>query len=768
MVSDQFDQEEDGIIEGIFPGNLDLSLISRFVAHHFAGVWDEYVPFNQWADDKALQDPDTPILIAEWKALKTEEREGQESGDCRTEEDHQHGRGDGDDHYGGNSNKTRGNYNKNRQTLGKDSLLQAPKCLFVSEHREELGGTPVLSRQRDICKMFPAPNSPSKGAAAGQAKRVETAKEKEITWLGSPNAQMTDVFDPDVFHGPPSVNRGSRHRRLMKVSQLTTQLDNQERIAADAIAAAVSLCTRQEEGLSGDTQPPELVLETTGNVTAPIPSPQSQSLSTINHLLSEMATLWQEAHERGNAVPLLEVTPSSSTVDSLLALSSVSTPAIRSAGRSALNTPKYLSILHRYLPGNDIVADNEGDMFSLLYRVTRGRANKFWFLQVSFELLPDQDSRTTLLLSLLSLLNILGSVIDGFKLHLLGPESTLPPLTLGAEVPKTAVLAFKYCNVKNRRMVRNSGQAPTKPQVEFQRHNDDEDFTPPTPVQGVIWVRGKENVKTVCNSIAWDMSFSGFSIWWKEHQSADSNAQVLLMCCPAVFDKQGIEEEIFFHLKAMEKDLIRKGSLPSALSTEPLPQIAVLWHQNKQGRGRNQAKQRLCLNNLEAFQWNGCLVCTVEAEEGSWKRLGPLWQRSHKTGICRQALGRKVLMVVMYNGRVTDGDRVMLQRLWQCNVVYSNKLDSIVVPNIITVHKCVEVRMEDTNRKPPHKFTDLGREFMMLADPTPSDSVAVVYAFDAIIPILTGPNSGGATLTYRRDNAYANVLVKKIKTSVAA
>ncbi len=78
-VSDQFDQEEDGIIEGIFPGNLDLSLISQFVAHHFARVWDDYVPFNQWADDKALQDPDTPILIAEWKALKTEESKSSRS-----------------------------------------------------------------------------------------------------------------------------------------------------------------------------------------------------------------------------------------------------------------------------------------------------------------------------------------------------------------------------------------------------------------------------------------------------------------------------------------------------------------------------------------------------------------------------------------------------------------------------------------------------------------------------------------------------------------
>jgi hypothetical protein len=45
--------------------------------------------------------------------------------------------------------------------------------------------------------------------------------------------------------------------------------------------------------------------------------------------------------------------------------------------------------------------------------------------------------------------------------------------------------------------------------------------------------------------------------------------------CPAIFDKPGIEEEIVYHLKTMEKDLIRKGALPSTLSMEPLPQIAV-------------------------------------------------------------------------------------------------------------------------------------------------------------------------------------------------
>ncbi len=105
---------------------------------------------------------------------------------------------------------------------------------------------------------------------------------------------------------------------------------------------------------------------------------------------------------------------------------------------------------------------------------------------------------------------------------------------------------------------------------------------------------------------------------------ADLSAQILLMCCPAVFDKQGIEEEIVFHLKtSMEEDLIRKGLLLSTLSAELLAQIAVSWHQNKQGRGRSQAKVALCLNNLKAFQKNGCMVCTVEAEDGSWGRLGP-------------------------------------------------------------------------------------------------------------------------------------------------
>jgi hypothetical protein len=218
----------------------------------------------------------------------------------------------------------------------------------------------------------------------------------------------------------------------------------------------------------------------------------------------------------------------------------------------------------------------------------------------------------------------------------------------------------------------------------------------------------------------------------------------------------------------MEKGLIGKGLLLSTLSTEPLPQIAVSWCQNKQGRGRSQAEVALCLNNLEEFQKNGCMGCTVEAEEGSWGRLGPLWQQLYKTGLVRRVLGWKVLMVVMFEGKTTDGDRVTLQWLRQCNVVYDDKLNSVIIPNIVTVHKRVEVRMEDKETRAPIKFTSLNREFMMLADPVLSAKGEMVYAFNAIIPILMGPNSRGATLTFRRDNVYANALVRKIKKNVVA
>jgi hypothetical protein len=236
---------------------------------------------------------------------------------------------------------------------------------------------------------------------------------------------------------------------------LTDQLNNQEKIAEAAIAAANTLCNSQEgEPSSADTQPPVLVFKRTDNVPVSTPSPQAQSasFSTVSNLLSEIATLRHDTCMRGIPAPLLEVMPLISTTDSLSALSSISTPVVRRLmGKSALNTSTYSGVPHGHLLGNEI-AEDEGDMYSLSHRTIPGCPGVHWFLQVSFKILPEQDSRSTLLLGLASLVEILSSIIDGFELHLLDPESTLPFLISGSKSPKTAVLALKYCGVKNKRM----------------------------------------------------------------------------------------------------------------------------------------------------------------------------------------------------------------------------------------------------------------------------------------------------------------------------
>jgi hypothetical protein len=116
-----------------------------------------------------------------------------------------------------------------------------------------------------------------------------------------------------------------------KVSKLTDQLNNQEKIAEAAIAAVDTLCNSQEgEPSSGDTQPPVLVLERTDNAPVSTPSPQAQSasFSTVGNLLSKIATLRHDTRMRGMPKTLLEVTPLISTADFLLALSSILTPVV--------------------------------------------------------------------------------------------------------------------------------------------------------------------------------------------------------------------------------------------------------------------------------------------------------------------------------------------------------------------------------------------------------------------------------------------------------
>ncbi len=79
---------------------------------------------------------------------------------------------------------------------------------------------------------------------------------------------------------------------------------------------------------------------------------------------------------------------------------------------------------------------------------------------------------------------------------------------------------------------------------------------------------------------------------------------------------------------------------------------------------------------------------------------------------------------------------------------------------MVTVHKKVEIKMEDGS-KPKHKFTDLCREVMWLADDLKR------LLFDAIIPVESGFNKGSTIIKYCTNNKEAAVLVKKIKRCAA-
>jgi hypothetical protein len=82
-----------------------------------------------------------------------------------------------------------------------------------------------------------------------------------------------------------------------------------------------------------------------------------------------------------------------------------------------------------------------------------GSCRYFWFLQLGINYLLNQDSKTTMLLGLSTLMDILPNAINEFKLHPQEEASTLPALTnnkVEDGFPGSVVLAFKYFLVRDR------------------------------------------------------------------------------------------------------------------------------------------------------------------------------------------------------------------------------------------------------------------------------------------------------------------------------
>ncbi len=109
----------------------------------------------------------------------------------------------------------------------------------------------------------------------------------------------------------------------------------------------------------------------------------------------------------------------------------------------------------------EICEDNqeEDNYFSMSHRFALGSKGHFWFLQVGLKYEGENDSKMTLLLGLLALMEILPSAIDGFELHPLDEISTHPALInnrVEDGFPSSAILAFKYCGVKNKQAFANN------------------------------------------------------------------------------------------------------------------------------------------------------------------------------------------------------------------------------------------------------------------------------------------------------------------------
>ena len=251
---------------------------------------------------------------------------------------------------------------------------------------------------------------------------------------------------------------------------------------------------------------------------------------------------------------------------------------------AALNQSNYSSAPHNPVPQNEVDDTQDPNM----HRIDPSGSRLSWYLQVGIKYLDDNDSRTTMLLGLSSIMEILPDAIDGFALHPLDVESTLPALTnnkIEDGFPNSAMLAFKYFLVKNKSK-RGAQQTVIPPsQPTLYRHNDEEEYKPPSALWGVIRVTGNGNIKEACEALAWDMD--DLQIFWKDHQSADSSAQVLLMNDPLVLDRGDVENEIIWYLTEIEKGFLKKGVFPLKYVGVPLPEIRVSWRQNKQGRGKS-------------------------------------------------------------------------------------------------------------------------------------------------------------------------------------
>jgi hypothetical protein len=223
------------------------------------------------------------------------------------------------------------------------------------------------------------------------------------------------------------------------------------------------------------------------------------------------------------------------------------------------------------------------DTFSMDHRIPLGEAGHLWYLSIGIDWLADKDSWGTMLTGMLFIMETFPLMIDGFELHPLAAESSLPILTSNQADKgflQSAIMMFRYFHVKNKINSKGAPQAAKETIATLpNKYDNNADFKPSNTLWGTVKVRAKENIKEAVESLSWGFNNTGIQVRWKPHQSADSSAQVQIFCCPSVFEREGLTEELIYNLKMVKKKLCNKGQVPMDLHDKPLPAMYISWRQ---------------------------------------------------------------------------------------------------------------------------------------------------------------------------------------------
>jgi hypothetical protein len=254
------------------------------------------------------------------------------------------------------------------------------------------------------------------------AAKLTVAKEKGVCWSShepavatlQPNNSMAMADTLYELCGgtiPKALKCGSNSRRAAAVENLTSQLNEQDKVAALVTALATSLQQHKvRAGIYEDSLDSTAQVPATGEVGS---EPQTSASPTLQDVTPTRSGLFSDL-----AIIRHKNVVQASLIDSVSGMSLVTLTAMAQDCVSALNPSNYPSTPHNCVPANKVDKTARKTSMNLLsHQISLGSIEHFWYLQFGIKFLEDQDSKTTMLLGLSSLMNILPEAINGFALH---------------------------------------------------------------------------------------------------------------------------------------------------------------------------------------------------------------------------------------------------------------------------------------------------------------------------------------------------------------